>query len=209
MADAPLLAHSLTEIRLYLMVKPCESCHQGALRFVQARAVQDEDPGPIRLWWIDVSCTACGTTATFTFHLPRGSLVADPPNHEKTSPKINPQDTPSRIIDVAEWLTLFRMVTEEAGRESDKVEARELGIEAAQCLEEALKFYDEPDNNLPPEEAFFHEGSLKRFRENPQEFSRQRLIDLRSKLPKRSADCPLASSESEPPKKPRWWRRRQ
>ena len=185
------------------MVTPCRSCRRGPLQFDRAWAVRDDEAGPIRLWRISVLCTACTTTATFTFQLPKGTE----PDSDARPPLVNPVGKASRIIDVAQWLTLFRMVTEEAGRESDRLEARELGIEAAQCLEEALRFYDEPGNDLPSEGAFFNDESLKRFRENPQEFSKQRLIELRSRLPVRSASRPSVSS-SEPPTKTRWWRRR-
>jgi len=97
---------------------------------------------------------------------------------------VNSTDEPSWILDVAQWLTLFSMMTEMAGKESDKTAARRLSLEAAQCLDEALKFYEE-DNDLPPTEAFFHQGSRDRFRDHPQQFSRQRLLHLRSRLPTR------------------------
>jgi hypothetical protein len=76
------------------------------------------------------------------------------------------------------------MMTEAAGKEKNKTEARRLALEAAQCLDEALKFYVE-DNDLPTKDTFFHHGSRQRFRDHPEQFSRQRLLHLRSKLPTR------------------------
>jgi hypothetical protein len=79
------------------------------------------------------------------------------------------------------------MGAEEAGREKDKIIARELWIEVSQYLAEALKFYDDPDSDLPPQDAFFSEFSRARLSDNPAQFSRQRLINLRAKLPSPSA----------------------
>jgi hypothetical protein len=95
---------------------------------------------------------------------------------------INPTAEPSEILDVAQWVMLSGMVAASATSEPDKVRKRRLFIEAAQCLEEALKFYAD-DNDLPPAAAFFHDGSRLRFRQSPEHFSRQRLLHLRSKLP--------------------------
>ena len=120
---------------------------------------------------------------------------------------INATDQPSRIIDVAQWLTLAHVIAEAASRETEKTHARQLGIDAAQCLSEALKFYDEPENDLPPAEAFFHDASRRRFRENPEEFSRQRVLDMRSRLP-----GPSAGGSGPAPPAPagimRWWKQR-
>ncbi|NLE57208.1 MAG: hypothetical protein GX616_02525, partial [Planctomycetes bacterium] len=60
---------------------------------------------------------------------------------------------------------------------------RRMRIEAAQCLDEALKFFDE-DNDLPPREAFFTEKSYRRFLERPELYTRQRLIEMRSPSPR-------------------------
>lgn len=78
---------------------------------------------------------------------------------------------------------LSGMIAATASTEPDRQKKRRLLIEAAQCLDEALKFYID-DNDLPPSGAFLHEGSKQRFRQNPGQFSRERLIHLRSKLPK-------------------------
>ncbi|MBI1827521.1 MAG: hypothetical protein HYR83_14190 [Planctomycetes bacterium] len=60
--------------------------------------------------------------------------------------------------------------------------SRRLAMEAATCLNEALRFYDD-ENDLPSAGAFFTDDSRARFREHPQLFSRQRLLNLRAQLP--------------------------
>lgn len=150
---------------------------------------------------IKATCGACQHVVDLTFELPHG-LGTD---KSGGPPVVNPTDEPSHIIDVARWITLFRVITEAADRETDKMEVRRLGLEAAQCLEEALKFYDEPDNSLPPPEAFFDEDSRRRFQENPERFAKQRLIDLRAKLPSMSVMMSRLSSGGKAKRK-RWWR---
>lgn len=96
---------------------------------------------------------------------------------------INPTNDPSRIIDVGQWITLAHMFFEQAGAAGSANQARITNLKAAQCLDEALKFYDDPVNDLPPADALFSETSRARFREAPQQFSRQRLLSQRRKLP--------------------------
>lgn len=199
MPDAPLVAHSLAEAYLYLMATPCSSCAKGPLSGSEARPVQGlREPMVVA---ITATCGACQSVIELTFQLPHG-LGTD---ESGGPPVVNPTDEPSRIIDVARWITLFRVIAEAASKESDKMEARWLGLEAAQCLEEALKFYDDRDNALPPPEAFFHETSRRRFQENPEHFAKQRLIDLRGKLPSTSVMMSRLSSSGKTKKK-RWWR---
>lgn len=120
--------------------------------------------------------------------------------------RINTSNAPSRLIDVGQWLVLFRVLLESAGSETDRRRARLLGFEAAQCLEEALKFYG-PDNDLPPESACFSEGSLQRLRHHPQLFARSRLVNLRAKLPSPSVmeRSVLKDRKAVVPPRP-WWK---
>ncbi|UCF34677.1 MAG: hypothetical protein JSV78_05105 [Phycisphaerales bacterium] len=197
MPDEPLAAHSLAEAYLYLMATPCGVCGRGPL--------EGTDPYPEKrdesevLLNLKVTCASCGHHQNSTFRIPAdaASTSTDAP------PVVNQSDEPSRIIDVAQWITLFRAITEVAGREKNKREARRLGIEAAMCLEEALKFYDE-DNDLPPSEALFHENSRNRLRDYPEQFSRQRLINLRRKLP--SMSIMMQRLKRGQGKKRPWWR---
>jgi len=81
---------------------------------------------------------------------------------------------------------LSGMIAATASTETNREQKRRLLIEAAQCLDEALRFYS-GENDLPPADAFFHEGSRLRFRQTPEHFSRERLLHLRSKWPHGSA----------------------
>ena len=176
MTDQPLTANSLAEAYLYLLATPCASCGRGPLAGSDAHKIGTGAELQIS---IRTLCGNCKEKSEFHFALPHG-LGTQP---DDAPADINPTGEPSAILDVASWIVLFRSITETAGRTKDKQEARRLGIEAAQCLEEALKFYDDEGNDLPPSEAFFHDQSRERFRANPENFSRRRLLDLRSKLP--------------------------
>ena len=176
MDSEPLHAHSPTEVQLYLMATQCEKCGRGPLRS-DARP-----PLPTsRRFSLTVRCGACDEAHRFTFTLPE-----DAPAHDRDDlyPVINRTNSTSEILDVGQWLVLFRIILEAAGKEKDKIEARRLGYEAAQCLEEAIKFYE--DDDLPPEGALRCESTRQRRREQPQQFSKQHLLDMQAKLPKTS-----------------------
>ena len=198
MADLPLIAHSLAEAYLYFEATPCATCRKGPLR--PTATPRFDHVGDKALVSIDVACHACRAATTMAFELPGGLAAGG-----RDSDEVNPTDESSRIIDVAQWITLWRLLSELAGRKTDRSEARQLALGAAQCLEEALKFYDEVDNDLPPPEAFFHDSSRRSFRENPAEFTKRRLINLRSKLPAKSAVLSRSSPSRQESKK-RWWR---
>lgn len=199
MSELPLVANSLAEAYFYLMATTCEACGRGSLSGTNPQPNQDlRDTLCLTL---TTTCSHCGREAEITFKLPHGTGT----DAESGFAQVNPTDEASTILDVAQWLTLFRTITEAASRETDKQQARHLGIEAAQCLEEALKFYDEVDNDLPPPDALFSEASRERLREHPDQFSRQRLIGLRQKLPSLSAMRSRIKAGQGEPKKP-WWR---
>ena len=200
MVNIPLIAHSLAEAYLYFEATPCSTCQKGPLR--APAAPRFDCAGDKTIVSIEVRCHSCQAATTMTFELPGEAAEGG-----RESDEVNPTDEPSRIIDAAQWITLSGLLSELAARETDKGEARQLALGAAQCLEEALKFYDEVDNDLPPPEAFFHDSSRRRFRENPEEFARRRLINLRSKLPTKSAVLSRPSPSGRESKK-RWWRPR-
>lgn len=144
---------------------------------------------------LPATCLACGDAELFMFDT---SLLAPTEDiaemiaqcSAKASPQlINPFENPSAVIDVAGWLTLHALLADEARVFADKARTvddraaiRRLHLQASACLSEALKFYDE-DNDLPPADAFFSKQSQKQFREHPELFIRDRLIELRAKLP--------------------------
>jgi hypothetical protein len=117
---------------------------------------------------------------------------------------INPTDAPSSLLDVGQWLSLHSMMVALADRSHDRTEVRLLLLDARACLEEALKFYSDAGNDLPPDEALFAPSSRARRRAHPEQFSRRRLLALASRLPRpTSADV----RRSEFPES-MWWRRR-
>ncbi len=174
-SENPLSARSLAEAYLYLMVSPCPSCGKGPL--YAGEAVSTRTEGELSLLGISAECGACGIRETWNFLIPRNRLSPATP-----ADAISDGPEPSRIIDVGQWITLSRMIVEAASRSGDKLQIRRFGIESAHCLDEALKFY-EPDCDAPPSSAFLTAASRDRFRLQPEQFSRRRLLDLRSKLP--------------------------
>ncbi|MHC4233921.1 MAG: hypothetical protein ACYSUQ_02280 [Planctomycetota bacterium] len=202
MSDRPLVAHSLAEVYLYLMVTPCGQCGRGPLRGDEAQPFQKNAETGVA---VDVVCGSCEDRQELRFELPADELAAAKAAPPDSAARINTGLEPSLIIDVAGWVTLFRVIADAAVETKDKIEARKLGYEAAQCLEEGLKFYEQ-DNDLPPETAFFSKASRRLHREHPQRLARSRLINLRAKLPTLDAmEKQLAASRGQ---RSPWWRRR-
>lgn len=173
MPEEPLNAHSLAEAYLFLMATPCETCTQGPVESVSVRSIDSSSSATLAIL---ARCTRCGAESTLSFQF------ADECRSQKES-TLNPTDEPSRILDVGQWVMLYHMILETASREENSIQSRTLKIEAAQCLTEALRFYDDPANDLPPAEAFFNDASSERFRDAPHQFSKTRLLSLRAKLP--------------------------
>ncbi len=204
MNPKPLHAHSFAEVSLHLMATPCKQCACGPLR------AADFSPRGLKSaartrgdTTVTAVCRACGHAHEFEFALPQGAPVEDP---DDLYPIINPTDQPSAIIDVGQWITLFRMILTAASKETDKIEARRLGYEAALCLEEAIKFYD--DNELPPEDAVFCDATRARLREHPEQFAKQRLRNMRARLPKTTTMQRRIRRDAQTRTGPRrpWWK---
>ena len=197
----PLEAHSVAEAHLYLMATPCRLCGAGRTRYVASQA---ESPDGRHLLILQTRCEKCDFDSEFRFSLPEAPAATSPEGGDLAAARINTSPAPSRIIDVAQWLTLFRVISEAAAAQSDAAESRRLGYEAAQCLAEALKFYED-DNDLPPPETLLHEQSRRQLRERPSLFARSRLIGLRAKLPTLTEmEHRLESTGDQRPRK--WWR---
>jgi len=212
---SPLPIHSLAEAYLYLMVTPCSDCGSGPLKAAEERVHHDTGR---RILTVPVVCGKCEKGRDIWFDTTGAELEQSFPEAlcgldlPQLTPIINATDEPSRIIDIAQWLTLFTVIADEAGKTKDSIGARQLKLEAAQCLDEAVKFYDE-DNDLPPEEAFYHDRTRRQFRDRPETFARGRLVSLRAKMPQvqgggldpnRTEDEDAAELKA----KHRWWQRR-
>ena len=106
MSDEPLHAHSIAEIHRYLAVTPCNACDRGPL--------EPEQPIDGLETAVHARCKQCGERHTFAFQL---DANAPPPDRNDLLPVVNPSDEPSTIIDVGQWLTLFRTILEAAETE--------------------------------------------------------------------------------------------
>ncbi|MBS3735341.1 MAG: hypothetical protein KGY99_10535 [Phycisphaerae bacterium] len=195
--DEPLRARTINEAAYWLRVTPCAQCGGGPLL---SRALSSVTPGePVA---IDAECAHCGVRRTYTF-------VCDHPvgGSGPEAETINPTDAPSDIIDVGQWISLFSLLIESGhsalgGATSRTAAATRLaGYRAALCLAEALKFYG--DGELPPTDAFYGEQTLQSFRDHPESFTRQRLLDLRSKLPTLGTMARRIAQDRRPRR--RWW----
>lgn len=180
------------------MASTCPSCSRGPVRGGEAAVLPGSDDRFAQLA-VSGKCGACGRSTALRFRVPRTGLDSKPGEVAV----VNPTGEPSRILDVGQWLTLFRMIVEAADRTTDRRQARQLGIEGAQCLEEALRFYQGLPSDQPPPTAFFSEASRKRFAEHPEQFSKQRLVELRARLPGLAT---MQSALDRPHAKRPWWR---
>ena len=168
------VAHSIVEAYLCLLVRLCPVCRHGA-REVDPPESADE-VGRIR---IRATCTNCGAANVGEFVAPGSVSPVDPIS---SSMPINPTPARSSLIDVGQWLTLSGLMLSAAEQTPDAQEGRWCKVRAAQCLDEALKFFAE-GNEVPPKGAFFAEASQRAFRDHPQKFTRGRIIDLKAELP--------------------------
>jgi hypothetical protein len=192
MSASPVCVHSVAEAYLYLLTLRCESCGRGPLRARADLTRTDEVAGG---WRMEIRCGGCARETALAF------AIDPPPTREEAgSGRINPTPRPSQAIDLLGWLALFQRILSASEKEADRQAGRQLAWEAAQCLDEALKFY-EPGNDLPPEAAFFSADSRRRFLDHPGQFSRERWRERRLRLPDLGAG---PRPEGRP--RPRWWR---
>lgn len=205
MATEALRIHSVGEAYLLVMVTPCEACGKGPLEAKRNEALGLDGTAGRKLI---TRCGNCGHEQEFIFSLegvPEGAGLT-----ASGLPVINPTDEPSRVIDLAQWLVLFEGIIRTAHRQTDPGESRRLGYEAAQCLDEALKFYAPGPAEWPDESAFYHDWTLRRYREHRHLFARTRLIDLRRRLPTLAEmEERIQNASRKRPKRPWWafWRR--
>jgi hypothetical protein len=188
--------HSLTEARLFIKTMSCGSCGVGPLVLNETGTCYDAGR---ELLTVPTTCSQCGHQQHVAFDTEevdrRGPVLSmfgelRDPSRQQAAQVINPTREPSQLIDVAGWLMLHMMISEAARGASaaslslsKRAAVRRMQIEAGQCLDEALKFYDE-DNDLPPREAFFTKHHYQRFLDRPELFTRQRLVELRNQLPR-------------------------
>lgn len=165
-----LQVHSVNEMRYYLLATPCEVCRTGPC--VMHSVVPAGDDGQATI--ARATCQACQSGRMLAFV---SEFQAD-----DDSPCISPTDEPSEAVDLDQWLGLFYQLSDFATAEADPVKARQMSAQAALCLAEALKFYED-DDELPPESSFFSDTTRDAFHMHPQNFARQLLMDMQAKLP--------------------------
>lgn len=192
MSETSIRVHSVAEAFLCVMVRPCRVCGRGPLNAISEIKRVGASPGSFRL---DAQCKSCRSPETL-------SLEIDPvPSRQGASSNvINPTPHRSEAIDLLGWLTLYRTIVATVKNAPNPAEARRLAAEAAQCLDEALKFY-ELENELPPQSAFFSEESRQRFADHPDQFARSRWREERLKLPAGQATPAITSAT----KRRSWW----
>lgn len=191
--DLPVVTvHSVAEAYLYLMVRPCLDCGRGPLK---QRGDLTRTAAARGGWLLPAACGACGHRVELAFD------IQPPPTREQArSDTINPTAERSQAIDLLGWITLFQTILAESQKQTDRQLARQLAWESAQCLDEALKFYD-GDQELPAADAFFSDAARDRFRAHPEYFARSKWRERRLLLPDgRTRDA------AAPRPRRRWWR---
>lgn len=183
--------HSIAEAYLYLMILRCRNCGKGPLKQRGDLTRTAAAPGG---WLLTAACSTCAAEHALHF-----SIEPMPTREQAASDRINPTSERSGAIDLLGWLSLFQTILTESQKSRDKETARQLAYEAAQCLDEALKFY-QGDRDLPEDSAFFTEESLRRFHDHPPYFSRSKWRERRLKLP----DISTHTQALHKPRR-RWW----
>jgi len=201
MTDPERTVHSLTEAHLYAAMLPCRACSTLGLLIIQSFEAGD---GASRRLRGRTLCEGCGEESELQFAAP-AEVDLRPETVARIPVVINATQHPSELLDPGQWLTLYRIALEAAEKLSDKALARAVRLEAGQCLMEALRFYP-ADSDIPPVAAFFSAETLRRFRDHPHLFARQRLIDLAATLPVQAAESSAPVSTDRPPST-KWWLR--
>ncbi len=179
MPSQTLNAKDLWDIASYIELTTCDVCQQGPL--YPSIPLPDKIPAESSSLKFELSCSLCGCDQMIEFTVPSGSAEVSGQNQPKQT-----YDKPSTIVDLAGWLTLFRIFMDRSDQAVNSAIARTLALHARKCLDEGLMFFFANDDTPPPE-AFFSQQSLTRFQAQPQHYSRQRIINLRSPLPKQSS----------------------
>ncbi|MEK6644686.1 MAG: hypothetical protein AABZ08_12350 [Planctomycetota bacterium] len=183
--------HSVAEAYLYLLTLRCPHCARGP---VQASGELTKTGDDTSSWAIGARCGACEHLGSIRF-----TINPTPTREAARSDCINPTNEPSLAIDLLGWLTLFQSIINASEKEPDRSASRQLAHEAAQCLDEAMKFYGE-EGELPSVDAFFGDEARRRFREHPEHFARAKWRQRRLMLPEASVKTTREGRRGK-----RWW----
>ena len=181
----PLSSRSEQEEGLYLLVRPCEKCQAGPLKEISRQ--ESQSPGSTEDM-LKARCNNCGQECVLKFSRANaGSSIS-----------------PSRLIDVGEWMGLCHHFMDLAQTDSQEEQSHEQIVLARYCLNEALKFYPE-DSHLPPPSAFFGRLGDHRFKDHPAVFLKTKLLELRRRLGTLAGQSSKAQ-QAGTNKKRKWWR---
>ena len=164
-------ARSPNELTYYLMVHPCKACGGGPIDL----ADKDDLCKPGKSTSAAGTCRHCQDTVTITFTC--SNVPEDP-----ASLAVSLTSDPSELIDLSQWLGLAYTMLDQAGI-AEGVRAHQLQLQAAACFAEAMKFYQDEDDELPPASAFFAEQAQQAFHDHPEAFARQPIVEHLAKLP--------------------------
>lgn len=169
-ADAPPVAHSIVEERLFLLTIRCE-CGAGPLgQVAQAIARQEDHTFDV----VTTRCPSCSRERQFRFDV-TGFFGRFYPRRA-----VSDRREPSVLLDRVAWVRWARLYLRAfadgpAGpaRPLGAAERIDCGVLALRCLDEALKFND------GGEEALFSAGSAAAFREAPERYQRVEILGLK------------------------------
>jgi hypothetical protein len=173
-ADArpqPVPVHSIQEEYFWMMIHRCE-CGGP---WMPGEDRLDETPGE-RVHHVSAACAKCGKERELVFRLLLPSRPDEPIR------EINPTDSPSCALDVAEWMDLARFYLERIERLGDPGEKAASLLDAQQCIEEALKFYGHEDEG-PPAEALWSDESRAKVAGDSDRFRRETLERMLERMP--------------------------
>lgn len=173
------------------MVCSCRACGKGPWIIDQA----DTPKEPRKITTVTAHCSFCHAIRDFSF-----TCAHIPPEDQDQC--INPTDSPSRIIDLGQWLSLHALMLDEAASADSPHAAHRSAYQARLCLAEALKFYG--DDELPDKSAFFSHTSDLAFRKHPESFARQKLRDMLATLPAMHRTQPTGHKQP-PAEGHKWW----
>ena len=174
MAEAPADAvhlHSVQEAYFFMMVHRCE-CGGAWMGHLE----KAEGSGPGLRQRVEAACFKCKSRRSFEF------IFDTPPSPTEAIRQINPTADPSRALDVAEWMDLAQFYLGRIKRLKKPLDRAQSLLDARQCIEEALKFY-QADSEDPPAEALWSDAGRAKVAANPQAYRRSSLQAMLEKIP--------------------------
>lgn len=175
MAGELIRIHSPEEEYVHLMVTPCRSCGLGPLAPASIALVAAGGKPVDR---VTVVCQKCGQKVEFNYDLSEffGPQRSAPPG------VFNPTSNPSTAVDLFGWVSLASLLASNCATEKNAPAARQMALEAQQCIVEALKFYAS-NSDTPPDSAFWTPEGQEDFAKNPGNYLKTALHEMRLSLP--------------------------